>query len=85
MKRTYTKVPFSQEEVRHRVVVESDECIANTQHSRFIQFELLQGVASDPALTACGPSVFQTMKMYHDGSKWVVECEAILARERSAG
>jgi hypothetical protein len=39
--------------------------------------ELLKLVASDPSLSACGYSNFQTLRMYHDGAKWIMEFEAV--------
>lgn len=62
----------------YRVVLESDECYLNTPECRFIQFELLRYIAEDPATTACGFNDFRKLTMWHDGTKWIVEAEAIV-------
>jgi hypothetical protein len=62
---------------RSCVTIVSDPCTANTQMSRHLQFEILRMMADNPSLCVCGSVEFQTMKMAHDGSKWVVSLEAV--------
>lgn len=73
-----TKVPFGRDETRHRTVVETDPCIHGTVHARMVRQELLGYIAQDPNFSQCGGYDFQTMKMFHDGTKYVVEFEAIV-------
>lgn len=79
MKRTpMNKVPVSRNEYRYRVVLESDPCVMGTQDCFRLQMELLASMAKDAMLVICGSVPFQTMKMRHDGAKWIVELEAIV-------
>jgi hypothetical protein len=71
-----TETRIGEDQVRYRVTLVSDPCSAGTQLARFLQFELLRTMATDPAVTACGMSDFQTLTMRHDGEKWVAICEA---------
>lgn len=75
------KTPHGPDETKWRVIVESDECVPGTLHSRQLQFEMLKNFAEQPMITALGYSMFQKMRMTHDGSKWVAEFEAILKNE----
>jgi hypothetical protein len=80
LKRTpVTKVPVGRTEFRYRVVLESDPCMMGTQDCFRLQMELLANMAKDAMLVMCGAVPFQTMKMRHDGARWVVELEAVVA------
>lgn len=78
MKRVTSSVPLGTTQKRYKVRMESDECTVGTIESRLIQFDLLERVASQPDLSACGGVDFQTMKMSHNGHAWICEFEAIV-------
>jgi hypothetical protein len=57
--------------------IEGDACQPNTIGAKFLQLQLLDQLAHTPGMIDCGNLPYQTMKMFHDGEKWVVELEAI--------
>ncbi len=80
------RLPISRVQVgddlyRYRVQYESDPCSPGTQHARFFQFEMLKTIALDPQISACGLSDFQTLKMHHDGGKWIIALEATVTEK----
>lgn len=79
MNKKLVKTPAGENITRYSVRLDSDECSKGTQLARFLQFEMLRTIATDPSITACGLNDFQTLRMYHDGSKWVIDLEAISA------
>lgn len=76
--RTQTKVPVDRDKFRYRVIVKTDPCPPETLESKRLQFELLRHISEDPMLSSPGGSLFQTMKMRHDGVGWVAEFESIV-------
>ncbi len=83
MKRQLLKTRFDDEKIRVRLTMETEPCTREGPESRYIKFELLRYIAEDPAVSACGHSDFETMKMYHDGFKWIVECEAVVPKAQA--
>lgn len=77
MNRKVSKMDIGPDEVRYRTTLESDDCIEKTPESVFFQFELLRMIGTDPSLTACGLSHFQSLKMWHNGERWIIEVEAV--------
>lgn len=69
--------------MRHRTVIESDECVPGTLHSRLLRQEILRVVADDPSFTQCGGVDFQKARIEHNGSRWVAEFEALVQRPQS--
>jgi hypothetical protein len=61
---------------RVQVVLEGDDCKPHERAYRFLQFEMLQAIANDPALTQCGVSYFDTLNIRHNGTCWVAVAEA---------
>lgn len=67
------------ENTRHRVRIEGDECPAGSPLARVLAYRLLTHLAETPDLLACGTTSFARLTMAHDGGKWVVEAEALIA------
>lgn len=80
MKVSRTKIPVGTSEDRYRTVVETDLCTLNTLQSRVVRHELLRYIADDPSFSQCGGFDFQKAKIYHDGTKWIAEFEAVVQR-----
>jgi hypothetical protein len=78
MQRTTSRTRVSDTQVRYRTTLESDECAEGTPTARFLQFELLRTLASDPSLTACGYSDFRTLRFEFRDTRWQVVCEALV-------
>lgn len=77
------KSAFGSEELRHRTIIETDNCAPGTLHSRMLRQELLRYIADDPSFSHCGGVDFQKAKIEHNGSRWVAEFEAIVAKPQS--
>ena len=77
MKRNVTKVPLPDKTFRYEVVITDDDSAENTAHSNFRRREFLQECLSGHGLLDCGSVPFQSLKMTHDGTRWVVVLEAV--------
>lgn len=77
MKRVVSKVKMGGRLVRHRVRLDGDDCPVGAQVRRFQQHQLLRHVADTPDLLICGGLPFEKLAMQHDGTRWVIEAEAI--------
>ena len=80
MQRIVTSTDLGEGRMRHRVHIESDECVLGSSMEEPIKQMMLQNFADNPSLLTCGMTPFQTLKMFHTGSIWVVEAEAIVER-----
>jgi hypothetical protein len=78
MHRTSSRIPIQDDKIRYRVTIEGEEFSRGTQESRIEQFRLLMAIAEDPGLTACGMGDFHKLTMLHNGTRWVIEAEAIV-------
>lgn len=78
MRRTATKSRITDNRWRHHVRLEGDLCIPGTHASRIVQAFLLEAVAQDLSLVACGGESFEKLSMRHDGERWVLEAEAVI-------
>lgn len=68
--------PIDNNIYRFRTVVETEECVGDTIHSRMIRQELMRYIYEDPNFSQCGGRDFQKAKIWHDGNKWLAEFEA---------
>ena len=57
----------------------SDPCRIGAPESKIRQYQLLQAIAEMPDLTTCATESFQTLHVYHDGTAWVAEAEAVVS------
>jgi len=71
------KIPLNEFQTRYRLSYETDPCEAGSVAGRNAQFDLLRTLADQPQLCYCGPMFFDTLKVYHNGSCWVVEMESL--------
>lgn len=63
-------------QVRYRVVVTGDPCLAGSHEAKILFYMMLQQIANEPHLLQCGFSVPQRVSITHNGTSWQVEAEA---------
>jgi len=78
MQRIVTNTDLGEGRTRWRTRIESDDCLDNAKES--YKLMLLQNFADNPTLLTCGAIPFQTLKMAHDGVRWIIEAEAVSER-----
>lgn len=62
---------------RTKVTLEGDECPGDGGVlCRMHQMEILTQFAATPDLHYCGYWAFQRMRVYHNGTRWLIELEA---------
>jgi hypothetical protein len=76
MQRIVTSRDMGDGITRTRVRIEGDPCEPDTLLADQMRQHLLANVAENPQLVACGSGAFQTFKMFHDNTKWIIEAEA---------
>lgn len=76
MHREVKQTRINDDQSRFEVTITGTPCQPNTQMSRFHAIEILSALATVPGLADCGITPFQSLKMQHDGEKWVVVLEA---------
>lgn len=85
MNRRTNNVNIGEGKVRATVRLEGEECSQDTFEARFYQAQMLKVIHDSPALLECAMAPFQTLRMFHDGAKWVIEAEAIVDAPPSLG
>ncbi len=85
MTRTTNNIPIGDGKIRARVRIEGDGCLLDTVEYRFAQFQMLEMISQQMELVHCALNTFQKLNMFHDGTRWVVECEAIVESPASLG
>lgn len=70
-------------EVRYRARILDVDSAPGTEEALRRQFQFLNEVASQPAVLACGVTMFHKMSMFHDGLRWVIELEAAVKAPQS--
>lgn len=76
MNRTIKQHPLHDGGTRYEVRIEDEPCPKGGLASRFRTTDLLRLLASTPGLIDCGPVMFDTLRIYHDGERWVAVMEA---------
>jgi hypothetical protein len=71
------KIPLNAIQTRYRLTYEGEPCEPSTTAGRVEQFAILQQLVDQPQLCYTGNVLFDTLKIHHDGVKWVVELEAL--------
>lgn len=74
--RTVKKTATGPGRARLRVIVTGDPCPKGSDLSRFCQAQLLDVVARDHTLHACGYMPFERGVISHNGTCWQFEFEA---------
>lgn len=77
MKETRSKVQISDTETRYLTRVFSDPVAENTHEAYQAQFQFLADLGFHRQISLCGDGPFQRMRMFHDGTCWVAEFEAV--------
>lgn len=77
MNRSVKQIRLTDGENRYVTRIEDEPSMALTIASKGRQIAMLQAIGNTPGLIDCGTMPFQTMKMWHDGAKWVIELEAV--------
>ena len=75
MKRYVTETKIGETQIRYRIRIEDEES-ANIEEMRFRQHAFLMQLVDSFELLSCGPCRFQTLKVSHNGQRWIVEAEA---------
>lgn len=78
-KREYREVPLDGGEnppKKVTVTYTGEPCPATGMASRAKSFDLLRSVVETPGLLDCGLSSFQSLRMEHNGTSWVLTLEA---------
>lgn len=78
MRRTVNSRDMNDGTTRTRVKIEGDDTPAEGLVHEQTKWSLLQNIVDNPALVDCGYNSFQRFLMYHDGSRWIIEVEAIV-------
>jgi hypothetical protein len=78
MTRTIKSVPTGTDnEFKWEVRIEGEDCPALTLASYLAMRSLLQTCLGTPGMMSCGNNTPQSLKMTHDGEKWVIMLEAV--------
>jgi hypothetical protein len=76
MQRIVTSRDLGDGLIRTRVRIEGDPCDPDTFLADQMRLHLLSNIAENMHLVNCGSGPFQTLRMFHDNAKWIVEVEA---------
>lgn len=85
MNRKTNNVNIGEGQLRATVRLEGEMCDPDTFQYRYYQSEMLRVAHDSPALLECAMAPFQTLRMFHDGEKWIIEAEAIVDIPPSLG
>lgn len=81
MKKTQTRVLLQDRRVRYRVLLESEPCEPGSAMARVEQFHMLDTLVNTQEMAYCGPCLYQTLTMAHNGSCWVVTMESVVKEQ----
>lgn len=81
MEKTITKVRFDDHHWRWKNKIVSDSCVRDGIDGKMILAHLFQTFIEQPQILDCGGQGFAALKIYHDGTRWVVETEAVVRKE----
>lgn len=65
-------------QVRHSTRVEGEDCEMGSLECWFHQQELLRSIVATPDLIFCGSSRAHKISIFHDGTRWVAQAEAVV-------
>jgi hypothetical protein len=67
---------------KQRVVnrIEGNDVVKGSAEFEHARYQMLVAIANDPSLLHCGDSHFETLKMFHNGQRWIVETEVLIER-----
>jgi len=76
MKKSWSTVRLADGKTRARTVLVYEPLPPDSEGQRRARYELLREVAEQPDLSHCQGRPFETLRMYWQGSAWVMELEA---------
>jgi len=74
--RKMKRFPVDNDHYKFVVTLSNESCTLGSMEAAKRQFELLRALIDNPQIGYCGPALFQKMKFWHSGEKWVMELEA---------
>lgn len=76
MPRDFKQIELGENQFRYEVRMESGTCAPGTIKSKAEQYALLRLAMDSYDGLSCGPHMFQSLKMWHDGDRWQLYMEA---------
>jgi hypothetical protein len=77
MNRSLKQIRLTDGENKYVSRIEDEPSAQFTIAAKIRQVAVLTTLATTPGLTDCGTLPFQTLKMWHDGNRWIIELEAV--------
>lgn len=84
MKRFVSEVKIG-EKIRYRTRIEDEESPPGSDEARIRQYDFMRSLLGQWTLVTCGMQMFQTLKVYHDGTRWIAEAEATVDTDQPHG
>ena len=81
LNKTVTKVRFDDSHWRWKNKIVSDPCVKNSIEGKMLLAHMFQTFIDQPQILSCGGESFDALKIYHDGTHWVIETEAVVRKE----
>jgi hypothetical protein len=76
MKRFVTETRVGEHQIRYRTRIEDVDSVKGSDDARMRQYQFLSELIGQWQLLACGLQMFESLKVYHNGTCWVAEAEA---------
>lgn len=68
-----TKIDLEDGSVKHTTRVEGEFCLPGTHDAKVMAYTMLADLSVQHDFTRCGDKPFDSLTMFHDGTKWIVE------------
>ncbi len=65
--------------VQVRKILRSDNCSKDDFNGKLAKWNLLQTLINAPSLGVCGNQDFEGLKVFYDGTAWILEMEAVVS------
>ena len=78
MKRFVTETKVGEHQIRYRTRIEDDPSNQGSDEARVRQYLFMQQLVNTWTLLTCGLQMFQTLRVFHSGTCWVGEAEAVV-------
>ncbi|CAB4127309.1 hypothetical protein UFOVP75_132 [uncultured Caudovirales phage] len=78
MDKSTSKVRIDEQKVKYRTRVTGLECDKHTNLGRHLLHEMVQTIYYTQDLLTCGGQMVDKFNVFHDGTRWVFEAEAIV-------
>ncbi len=80
MKKKISRVNLSEDQTRVTVQFEDIDTTPHTLEAQHRQVRFLQELIDTPTLLLCDTEPFQNLRMFHDGTRWIVELMATVTK-----